>query len=635
MASDAGEEERNANGSPLIDLTSRSPSPSPPSLASTTLTVPNQLLSYAQSAQTHVMTTVAPTHTTASQATTSPAPNNPLEHVPPPSTSEHMSGSVGEPVATLTLTSSSAVSPTSAATSLSSVASAAVSTSASSQLPRLQGRPPPTEREKRSVDNLPPALVDYGDLPSLTDNSEHVTGPPLHVKSEHLHLHRAPVPSVRTTTTLAQHSPVAAGTPETQGTAVVVSQELIMSPAESTVPRSSSTAGVASSVRPSHVGVVSPQVGGVLSEPLDTDFPPLRIKCSVGDEMELEGGECEERGHGAEGEEGESEELTNRESNSEEEDADSVMELHIEEPGIDSGNELEVVMGHMHTQTTGSESLQGVATEHGAGSNKRGEGRREVMEIVPHSNSVSTSPPPRSVGVKVQRHTVVSTDATTRLSTEELNLAEESPHIFQRRLREGGRKDGSTMTVPSKLSKVVHTDQQTVSHVSTNASQMHRGLLGTAGERVAFNVSPTLLRGSEDRFEVVEDREKGMVATTGHNGDTLASYRVRKVAKVKQFFTTLQHFGNRQSSEVAEQVQELIAALVVSSTHTHTHTHTLSLSLTHTHTYTLTHTHTHSLSHTHIHTLTHTHAHAHTHTFTHTHTNTHTNTHTHTHTHTQ
>lgn len=41
------------------------------------------------------------------------------------------------------------------------------------------------------------------------------------------------------------------------------------------------------------------------------------------------------------------------------------------------------------------------------------------------------------------------------------------------------------------------------------------------------------------------------------------SYRVRQVAKLKQFFTTLQGFGNRLGREGAEQVQELIAALVV------------------------------------------------------------------------
>ena len=38
----------------------------------------------------------------------------------------------------------------------------------------------------------------------------------------------------------------------------------------------------------------------------------------------------------------------------------------------------------------------------------------------------------------------------------------------------------------------------------------------------------------------------------------------KQSAKVKQFFTTLQAFGNRTSQEVAEQVQELITALVVS-----------------------------------------------------------------------
>ena len=42
------------------------------------------------------------------------------------------------------------------------------------------------------------------------------------------------------------------------------------------------------------------------------------------------------------------------------------------------------------------------------------------------------------------------------------------------------------------------------------------------------------------------------------------SFRVRQVAKVKQFFTTLQKFGNKNGSEVAEQVQELITAVVVS-----------------------------------------------------------------------
>lgn len=42
----------------------------------------------------------------------------------------------------------------------------------------------------------------------------------------------------------------------------------------------------------------------------------------------------------------------------------------------------------------------------------------------------------------------------------------------------------------------------------------------------------------------------------------------KQSAKVKQFFTTLQMFGNKISQEVAEQVQELIAALVVCELYT-------------------------------------------------------------------
>ena len=68
----------------------------------------------------------------------------------------------------------------------------------------------------------------------------------------------------------------------------------------------------------------------------------------------------------------------------------------------------------------------------------------------------------------------------------------------------------------------------------------------------------------------------GASSTAKGNGDTPSnypvnetgrsvspSYRVRQVAKLKQFFTTLQGFGNKLGREGAEQVQELIAALVV------------------------------------------------------------------------
>ena len=63
--------------------------------------------------------------------------------------------------------------------------------------------------------------------------------------------------------------------------------------------------------------------------------------------------------------------------------------------------------------------------------------------------------------------------------------------------------------------------------------------------------------------EATSDEEGG---SGGGGEENSASYRVRQVAKVKQFFTTLQTFGNKQGSESAEQVQELITALVVSCT---------------------------------------------------------------------
>ena len=65
----------------------------------------------------------------------------------------------------------------------------------------------------------------------------------------------------------------------------------------------------------------------------------------------------------------------------------------------------------------------------------------------------------------------------------------------------------------------------------------------------------------------------GAVNNTSKEGDSDSArdrqtvvtdnFRVRQVAKVKQFFTTLQKFGNKNGSEVAEQVQELIIAVVV------------------------------------------------------------------------
>ena len=53
-------------------------------------------------------------------------------------------------------------------------------------------------------------------------------------------------------------------------------------------------------------------------------------------------------------------------------------------------------------------------------------------------------------------------------------------------------------------------------------------------------------------------------ATPTSDKDGTKAQHSKQSAKVKQFFTTLQMFGNKTSQEMADQVQELIAALVVS-----------------------------------------------------------------------
>lgn len=52
-------------------------------------------------------------------------------------------------------------------------------------------------------------------------------------------------------------------------------------------------------------------------------------------------------------------------------------------------------------------------------------------------------------------------------------------------------------------------------------------------------------------------------SSSSHDDKDLSVFN-KQVAKLKRFFTTLQDFANKISQEVAEQVQELITALVVS-----------------------------------------------------------------------
>ncbi len=72
-------------------------------------------------------------------------------------------------------------------------------------------------------------------------------------------------------------------------------------------------------------------------------------------------------------------------------------------------------------------------------------------------------------------------------------------------------------------------------------------------------------RGTGNGGSVSPTRDPKLNQTTDISSDSklTAAQQSKQSAKIKQFFTTLQSFGNKTSHEIAEQVQELITALVV------------------------------------------------------------------------
>ena len=86
-------------------------------------------------------------------------------------------------------------------------------------------------------------------------------------------------------------------------------------------------------------------------------------------------------------------------------------------------------------------------------------------------------------------------------------------------------------------------------HTSTSSTSAQ-------GKKYISAESPS--QGGNDGFHM---RNKG----EGNGGRVVAMTNAKQAAKVKQFFTTIQQHGNKLGSEVAEQVQELIHALMVSS----------------------------------------------------------------------
>ena len=112
-------------------------------------------------------------------------------------------------------------------------------------------------------------------------------------------------------------------------------------------------------------------------------------------------------------------------------------------------------------------------------------------------------------------------------------------------------------TLPSKQPQISHTDP-----AAPNEQQL--GSPGNSISSIQARTPPASPGTEELRRETPQSLSDGILSDE-ELGENMASYsyRVRQVAKVKQFFTTLQSFSNRMSSEVAEQVQELITALVV------------------------------------------------------------------------
>ena len=442
-------DENTSASSPLIDLTSRSPSPSPSSLPPAPA-APQQLSSYATCGQTRVVTTISTIH--------APTPklvelNSPL-----------VSGNSVEPA--LTHPSSSSL-PATTLTSIAPVASVAPS------LTLLQSHQTKKLNASRGVDKPLPALVDYGGTTPGSSSASALCTDPLHVKNEPLPLKYSTQPPPTSDEGPSLH------TITTDSSGMHNPSVILPTTAESSPTDPAPTSG-----NPSQVGVVTPQVGVVLSQSPDSEFPPLRLKCSVGDELDLEVDREEQEDEEDKEAEEMNRECIEEEEEEEEEDVDSVMELRIEEAGADSGGTEVEHGGHLNPSNHGKRTATSNTPE-----NIEGEADDDSTESSSNQNSVGTSPP-TSVGVRLHGH-MEAADAT-RLAGEEPRSLDGSPQPSHNRIM------------------------------------------------------------------------RPMVSSAPHNRDVLPSYRVRKVTKVKQFFTTLQHFGNRQSSEVAEQVQELIAALVVS-----------------------------------------------------------------------
>ena len=180
-------------------------------------------------------------------------------------------------------------------------------------------------------------------------------------------------------------------------------------------------------------------------------------------------------------------------------------------------------------------------------------------------------------------------------SPQSITSNEEDVDLEMDIIEEGEEEGGTPPPLPPPIPRGTLMKAPTASAAST-ISQAHIQSLSSAHSRIGVSPSHTANRlalenlknrdsvrkpnvivssPSSSGSSVLDLSRSGGGSNSGKEGSgndsgrdrqsvVTDNFRVRQVAKVKQFFTALQQFSNKRGSEVAEQVQELITAVVVS-----------------------------------------------------------------------
>ena len=156
------------------------------------------------------------------------------------------------------------------------------------------------------------------------------------------------------------------------------------------------------------------------------------------------------------------------------------------------------------------------------------------MDIIEEGEEERDTPPP--LPPPIPRGTLMKAPATSVTSTISQARIGVSPSHTANRLALGNLKKDELVRKPNVIMSSPSGSGNGSSMLDLSRSS-NSGKEGSGGSD-----------SGKDRQSVVTD-----------------NFRVRQVAKVKQFFTALQQFSNKRGSEVAEQVQELITAVVVST----------------------------------------------------------------------